>query len=65
MKRWLFVFVLILALLLGACAPESPDVEDPAGDTAETSEGIELRFSYYADGNEAEVMEGLLGSDSI
>jgi alpha-1,4-digalacturonate transport system substrate-binding protein len=60
MKRWLFVLVLILALVLGACAPKPAVVEEEAGEPAETSEDVELRFAYYADGNEADVMQGLL-----
>jgi ABC-type glycerol-3-phosphate transport system substrate-binding protein len=56
MKRWLFVLVLILALVLGACAPKPAVVEE----VPETSDGAEVRFAYYADGNEADVMQGLL-----
>ncbi len=40
MKRWLFVLVLILALVLGACAPKPAVVEEEAGEPAETSEDV-------------------------
>ena len=68
MKRWLFVLILVLALVLTACGaketevvvePDVEDVEDVEEDT-EPAEAVELRFMYYADGNEAEVMQGLL-----
>ena len=78
MKRWIFVSLLVLALLLGACSPEpvveepvveEPVVEEPAAEEpAEEpvveepaeAEAVELRFSYYADGVEADVMQPLL-----
>ncbi len=72
MKRWIIAFLLILTLLLASCAPQTPEadlppdnVEDTSGDTGDTGDTgetgiIELRFTYYADGNEADVMQGLL-----
>ncbi len=75
MKRLLFVLLLIVALLLAACgggeeateAPEAPDApavqateEDAPVDEPDATDGAELRFTYYADGNEAEVMQSLL-----
>ncbi|MCP4362186.1 MAG: extracellular solute-binding protein, partial [Chloroflexi bacterium] len=75
MKRLLFVLLLIVALLLAACgggeeateAPEAPDApavqateEDAPVDKPDATDGAELRFTYYADGNEAEVMQSLL-----
>ena len=66
MKRWLFIFVIILALLLGSCAPEPPAEEAAPAEEAmeeaaeEAMDAVEIRFTYYADGNEADVMQGLL-----
>jgi alpha-1,4-digalacturonate transport system substrate-binding protein len=75
MKRLLIVLLLALALILAACggaaetteAPEAPAVEEEQPTEAPAveeepgaMEGAELRFTYYADGNEAEVMQGLL-----
>ena len=70
---WLLLSLLITAaMLLSACKTEAPEVtEEPAVEEAEESEGeeveeeeaaeaVELRFTYYADGNEAEVMQGIL-----
>ena len=61
MKRLLFVLLLIATMLLAACgekATETPDVvpteEPPAAET------VELRFTYYADGNEADVIQPIL-----
>jgi len=75
MKRLLFILLLAFALLLTACgggeeATEAPDMpaseaeepaaEEPAGEEPAAGEAVELRFTFYADGNEAEVMQGLL-----
>ena len=76
MKRVLIVLLLAFALLLTACgggeetptkAPEPTAVEEvqpteaPAvEEEPEAMEGVELRFTFYADGNEADVMQGLL-----
>ena len=74
MKRWIIIFALIFALLLGSCAPEpaaedaapveeaapaeeAEEVEQPA---EEAMEPVALRFTYYADGNEADVMQVLV-----
>ncbi|MBL6983100.1 MAG: extracellular solute-binding protein [Anaerolineales bacterium] len=73
MKRWLFIFVIILALLLGSCAPEPPaeevapaeeaapaEAEEAVEPAEEAMDAVEIRFAYYADGNEADVMQGLI-----
>lgn len=74
MKRLLLVLLLVLVLLLAACggeeatdAPEAPEpeVEEPEAEEPEAeepadAEGVELRFTFYADGNEADVMQALL-----
>ncbi len=71
MKRFLFVLFLALVLMLAACgggateeapAPEEPVVEEPTDEPMEepAADSVELRFAYYADGNEAEVMQELL-----
>jgi len=76
MKRLLFVLLLAFALLLTACgggaedatdAPEVPAVEDevtveePAVEEKPEEMGpVELRFTYYADGVEADVMQPIL-----
>ncbi len=70
-KRTLFALLTILVLVLAACAKATPEptkapVVEPTKPPAEKPtatpavEAIELRFTYYADGNEAEVMQGLL-----
>jgi alpha-1,4-digalacturonate transport system substrate-binding protein len=80
--RNFFGVLIILALVLVACAPtaapEQPPAEEPtqvpaeeptealaeepaeAPEAEEPAEGVELRFTYYADGNEAEVMQPIL-----
>jgi len=74
MKRFLFVLMLFMALLLAACAApeatEAPEVpaaeeetvaEEPADEEEPAAaEGIELRFTYYADGVEADVMQPIV-----
>jgi alpha-1,4-digalacturonate transport system substrate-binding protein len=61
MKRFLFILLLIATMLLAACgekATEIPEVvptEEPP-----VAETVELRFTYYADGNEADVIEPIL-----
>ena len=74
MKRFLFVLMLFMAFLLAACgapeATEAPEVpaaeeetvaEEPVvEEEPEAMEGIELRFSYYADGVEADVMQPIV-----
>ncbi|MCJ7659815.1 MAG: hypothetical protein MUO67_11750, partial [Anaerolineales bacterium] len=75
MKRVLIVLLLAFALLLTACgggeeateAPKPTAVEEqqptdvPAvEEEPEPMEGVELRFTYYADGVEADVMQPLL-----
>ncbi|MFA9491725.1 MAG: ABC transporter substrate-binding protein [Anaerolineales bacterium] len=73
MRRWIPLF-LVLALLLAACGgtateapvvePEEPapaepaEPEEPAEEPA--MEPVELRFSYYADGVEADVIQPIL-----
>ena len=66
MKRLLFVLLLALMLILTACgggeeATEAPAVEDeqPAEEPVAMDE-VELRFTYYADGVEADVMQPIL-----
>ena len=75
MKKTLLVLLFITALLLTACggaaepteAPEAPaatevpvveEVEE--AEEAEEMEAVELRFTYYADGVEADVMQPIL-----
>jgi len=67
--------LLLVAVLVTACAPAAPEepavpeepaapAEEPAEEPAEPSEepmeAVEIRFTYYADGVEAEVMQPLL-----
>ena len=40
--------------------PTEPAVEEPEPTEPPAAEAVELRFTYYADGNEAEVMQGIL-----
>lgn len=71
----LFAFLVITAIVLGSCAPvETPSTPEPVDEVVEepeepeeteeveepVSEVIELRFMYYADGNEADIMQPLL-----
>lgn len=71
----LFAFLMIMALVLGACAPAAtPSTPEPVDEVVEeltepqepeeveetAPEVVELRFMYYADGNEADVMQPLL-----
>jgi alpha-1,4-digalacturonate transport system substrate-binding protein len=72
MKKLLFVILLAIALLFAGCggneaateAPEAPVVEEeqPSEESEEPADtdGAEIRFTYYADGNEADVMQGLV-----
>jgi alpha-1,4-digalacturonate transport system substrate-binding protein len=73
MKRYLFILMLIFALLLAACAapeateaPEAPAAEEetvaeePVVEEEPAAEGVELRFTYYADGIEDEVMQPIV-----
>ena len=75
MKRSLIILLLAFAFILAACgggeeatqAPEPTAVEEQQPTEApaveeepEAMEGAELRFTFYADGNEADVMQGLL-----
>jgi len=75
MKKILFVLILALVLLLAACgggeetteAPEVPEVEEeqptevPEVEEEPAAVGpAELRFSYYADGVEADVMQPIV-----
>jgi len=68
MKRVLFLLMLVFALLLAACggpevteAPEAPAVEEkPEVEEPEAADGVELRFTYYADGVEADVMQPII-----
>ena len=73
-KRTLFILITILMLVLSACTsePEPTDtpVEAPPEEPTQAPteepieeppvEAVEIRFAYYADGNEAEVMQGIL-----
>jgi alpha-1,4-digalacturonate transport system substrate-binding protein len=67
MKKYLFVLLLVFALLLSGCGggeetadvPNAPDVEEPDADEPEM-EAVELRFAYYADGVEADIMQPIL-----
>ena len=72
--RTLFALLTILVLVLSACRPTPPPTEAPTQPPAEEPtkpptpkpteapavEPVELRFTYYADGNEAEVMRPIL-----
>jgi alpha-1,4-digalacturonate transport system substrate-binding protein len=70
MKRWIFLALTLFALILVACSPaaevtEAPEPTQaaqpaPTDEPAATGGAVELRFMYYADGNEAEVMQGLV-----
>jgi alpha-1,4-digalacturonate transport system substrate-binding protein len=70
MKKLLFVLLLALALSFAACttddATEAPATEAPTEDAAPTEEmpedmePVELRFTYYADGVEADIMQPIL-----
>ena len=69
MKKLLLVLLLGLALLLAGCGgaeettevTEAPDVETQAPtDEPEEMEGVEIRFMYYADGIEADVMQPIV-----
>jgi alpha-1,4-digalacturonate transport system substrate-binding protein len=72
MKRLIPILLLIIALLLVACQPsaepteapaETTEVEEPAPEEPEEpaeTEGVEIRFMYYADGIEADVMQPIL-----
>jgi alpha-1,4-digalacturonate transport system substrate-binding protein len=82
MRKWMFVLLLVMALLLTACAPKeeatkapeapAPEVEEPAPEATEAPaepeepaepaepEAVEIRFTYYADGNEADVMQTIV-----
>ncbi len=73
-KHWRRITIIfaLMAILLAACgqaateapAPTSPPeaaTEAPAPTDEPMDEGMaEIRFAYYADGNEAEVMQGIL-----
>jgi len=69
MKR-LFILMFIMALILVACGPSETPTETPEEpvaveteapeETEDMAEGVELRFTYYADGNEADVMQPIL-----
>jgi len=77
--RNLLAMLLLVAVLVTACAPAAPEepaapepaepVEEPTEEpmeepteapAEEPMEAVELRFTYYADGVEAEVMQPLL-----
>ena len=66
--RTLFALLTILTLLVSACGgtpePTQPPVGQPTTAAEPTKatepEDVELRFSYYADGKEAEVMQPIL-----
>ncbi|MES0360063.1 MAG: sugar ABC transporter substrate-binding protein [Anaerolineales bacterium] len=69
MKKLLFVLLMAFAMLLAACgggqatteAPEVPAVEEEQPtEEPEAMEGVEIRFMYYADGIEADVMQPIL-----
>ena len=70
MKKLLLVLLLALALSLAACGtdeatdapPTEPaaDVVEPTEDLPDEMEPVELRFTYYADGVEADVMQPIL-----
>ncbi len=64
----LFAFLMVVVLLLTACgAPAAPATEAPTeapvvteAPTEAPKEPVELRFTYYADGVEADVMKPIL-----
>jgi len=66
---WLFFTLLILAsLMLAQCAPATPEpteapeveTEEVVVEEAETGEPVELRMTWYTDGNEDVIMRELL-----
>ncbi|MGD9001918.1 MAG: extracellular solute-binding protein [Anaerolineae bacterium] len=67
-SRMLLAILVTLTLVLAACAPQPTPTEAPVEEPeeapteapSEEAEAIELRFTYYADGNEAEVMQPIL-----
>ncbi|MEJ2208331.1 MAG: sugar ABC transporter substrate-binding protein [Anaerolineae bacterium] len=70
----IFALLIVVALLLSACgatpepadtpaptqAPAAEATEAPEPTSAPAAESVELRFTYYADGKEAEVMQPIL-----
>jgi alpha-1,4-digalacturonate transport system substrate-binding protein len=76
MKRFVFALILVFVLLLAACggeeATEAPEAEatevsepEPTAveeemEETEEMEAVELRFTYYADGVEADVIQPIL-----
>jgi ABC-type glycerol-3-phosphate transport system substrate-binding protein len=59
----------IFALILVACgapaeeatqAPEATTAPEAAPTEEMMEEGVQIRFTFYADGNEADVMQGLV-----
>ena len=71
--RYLLTMLLLVTVLLASCAPAAPEeppapeepaaTEEPAEPeepAEEPMEAVELRFSYYADGVEADVMQPIL-----
>lgn len=65
-KRKQMLWLLLTVVLLVACggggeaAPAVETETEAVADTTEASDATEIRFAYYADGNEAEVMQGIL-----
>jgi alpha-1,4-digalacturonate transport system substrate-binding protein len=55
--------MLLFSLLLGACGERATEV--PEDDEPVVTEGVEIRFTYYADGNEADVIQTVLDDFAV
>ena len=66
MTKKMWILIVLLALMAASCAPAATTTEPPQPTDAHqatqppAAADVELRFTYYADGKEAEVMQTLL-----